>query len=131
MSCHLGQMSLFVRNYDEAIHYYCSTLGFTLISDERVGDKRWVVVSPNPSGQGAAIQLVQANNDTQKALIGGQGAGKVWLFLYTDDFATDHQRFVQAGVTFLEQPRHETYGSVAVFEDLYGNRWDLMQRKLC
>lgn len=131
MSCQLGQLSLFVGDYDQAIAYYCETLGFHLLSDDKVGDKRWVVVSPNAAGQGAALLLVQAKNPAQQQLIGGQGAGKVWLFLYTDDFETDYQRLLHAGVKFLEQPRHEVYGSVVVFEDLYGNRWDLMQRKFC
>ncbi len=131
MSFHLGQISLLVDDYDTAIRYYCDVLGFHLRSDEAVGEKRWVVVTPNPTGQGAALQLVKAQNPLQQSLVGGQGAGKVWLFLYTDDFETDYQRMLSAGVKFLEQPRHESYGSVAVFEDLYGNRWDLMQRKVC
>lgn len=131
MTCHLGQISLLVDDYDTAIRYYRDVLGFQLLRDESVGAKRWVVVTPDAQGQGAALQLVQATSAVQQRLIGGQGAGKVWLFLYTDDFETDYQRLLLAGVKFLEQPRYESYGSVVVFEDLYGNRWDLMQRKVC
>lgn len=129
MALSLGQISLFVDDYDTALAYYCEILGFYLVCDELLPSKRWVVVSPAQHG-GCQLLLVKANAE-QQALIGGQGGGKVWLFLHTDDFATDYQRMLAKGVHFLEQPRHEPYGSVVVFADRYGNRWDLIQRKDC
>ena len=128
MSRHLALLSLLVRDYDEAIAFYVGKLGFELVEDSELGaGKRWVVVSPGPGG--SRFLLAQASDAQQAALIGGQGGGRVWLFLHTDDFEGDHARMTAAGVRFLEEPRHEAYGSVAVFEDLYGNRWDLLQPK--
>src|SRR5688572_11012453 len=128
MSRHLALLSLLVRDYDEAIAFYVGKLGFELVEDSELGaGKRWVVVSPGPGG--SRFLLAKASDAQQAALIGGQGGGRVWLFLHTDDFAGDHARMTTAGVRFLEAPRHEAYGSVAVFEDLYGNRWDLLQPK--
>lgn len=128
MSRHLALLSLLVRDYDEAIAFYVGKLGFELVEDSELGaGKRWVVVSPGPGG--SRFLLAQASDAQQAALIGGQGGGRVWLFLHTDDFEGDHARMTAAGVRFLEDPRHEAYGSVAVFEDLYGNRWDLLQPK--
>jgi catechol 2,3-dioxygenase-like lactoylglutathione lyase family enzyme len=128
MSRHLALLSLLVRDYDEAIAFYVGKLGFELVEDSELGaGKRWVVVSPGPGG--SRFLLAQASDAQQAALIGGQGGGRVWLFLHTDDFEGDHARMTAAGVRFLEAPRHEAYGSVAVFEDLYGNRWDLLQPK--
>jgi catechol 2,3-dioxygenase-like lactoylglutathione lyase family enzyme len=128
MSRHLALLSLLVRDYDEAIAFYVGKLGFELVEDSELGaGKRWVVLSPGPGG--SRFLLAQASDAQQAALIGGQGGGRVWLFLHTDDFEGDHARMTAAGVRFLEDPRHEAYGSVAVFEDLYGNRWDLLQPK--
>ena len=128
MAQHLALLSLLVRDYDEALAFYVGKLGFSRVEDSDLGDgKRWVVVSPGAGG--SRLLLAKAADDTQKALIGGQGGGRVWLFLHTDTFDADHARMNAAGVTFLEAPRHEVYGSVAVFEDLYGNRWDLLQPK--
>lgn len=128
MALSLGQISVFVADYDEAITYYCQRLGFVLVSDQQFATKRWVVIAPSTTC-GAQFLLVQPTTSEQQQLIGAQGGGKVWLFLNTDDFETDYQRLLANGVKFLEQPRHESYGSVVVFEDLYGNKWDLIQRK--
>lgn len=126
MARHLALISLLVANYDEAIDFYVGTLVFELVEDTAMGPgKRWVVVSPGDGG--CRLLLAKAADDVQSAVVGGQGGGRVWLFLHTDDFAADHARMSAAGVRFLEAPRHEAYGSVAVFEDLYGNRWDLLQ----
>ena len=128
MAQHLALLSLLVRDYDEALAFYVGKLGFTLAEDSDLGGgKRWVVVSPGPGG--SRFLLAQASDDQQAALVGGQGGGRVWLFLHTDAFEADHARMTAVGVRFLEEPRHEAYGSVAVFEDLYGNRWDLLQPK--
>ena len=128
MAQHLALLSLLVTDYDEALAFYVDKLGFSLVEDSDLGvGKRWVVVSPGPGG--SKFLLAKASGEQQAALIGGQGGGRVWLFLHTDDFAGTHARMSAAGVTFLEYPRHEAYGSVAVFEDLYGNRWDLLQPK--
>ncbi|HYC05390.1 MAG TPA: VOC family protein [Azospirillaceae bacterium] len=125
----VATVSLLVRDYDEAIAYYRDRLGFELLEDTDLGGgKRWVVVAP-PGGKGAALLLARAADERQLARVGDQAGGRVFLFLRTDDFAADHARFEAAGVRFLEAPRHEAYGSVAVFEDLYGNRWDLLQLK--
>jgi catechol 2,3-dioxygenase-like lactoylglutathione lyase family enzyme len=124
---HLATIALLVADYDEALTFYVGKMGFELIEDTDMGGgKRWVVVSP---GAGGSRFLLAKAVDDQAAGIGAQGAGRVWLFLHTDDFAADHARLSAAGVRFLEDPRHEAYGSVAVFEDLYGNRWDLLQPK--
>ncbi|MCI3223538.1 VOC family protein [Streptomyces sp. NP-1717] len=123
---HIALVTLVVRDYDEALAFYTGPLGFELIEDTDRGDgSRWVVVRPR--GSGAALLLARAADDTQRASVGAQTGGRVGFFLHTDDFARDHARMAAAGVRFLEEPRHEPYGSVAVFEDLYGNRWDLLQ----
>jgi catechol 2,3-dioxygenase-like lactoylglutathione lyase family enzyme len=128
MARHLALISLLVGDHDEALGFYVGKLGFELIEDTDMGaGKRWVVVSPGPGG--SRFLLARAADDRQAARVGDQGGGRVWLFLHTDDFAGDHARMSAAGVRFLEAPRHEAYGSVAVFEDLYGNRWDLLQPK--
>jgi catechol 2,3-dioxygenase-like lactoylglutathione lyase family enzyme len=128
MAQHLALLSLLVRDYDEALAFYVGKLGFSLIEDSELGGgKRWVVVAPGPAG--TRFLLAKASGAEQVAAIGGQGGGRVWLFLHTDAFEADHARLSAAGVKFLEDPRHEVYGSVAVFEDLYGNRWDLLQPK--
>jgi catechol 2,3-dioxygenase-like lactoylglutathione lyase family enzyme len=123
---HLGAVSLLVADYDAAIAWFTGALGFTLVEDTDMGGgKRWVKVAPR-GGQTAMI-LAKASTPQQVAQIGQQGGGRVWLFLNTDDFARDHAAMSAAGVCFLEEPRHEVYGRVAVFEDLCGNRWDLIE----
>jgi catechol 2,3-dioxygenase-like lactoylglutathione lyase family enzyme len=118
--------ALLVRDYDEAIAFYVGKVGFTLVDDtDQGGGKRWVVV--RPAGGGAGLLLAKAVGEAQTSRIGDQIGGRVFLFLETDDFAADHTRMSAAGVRFLEAPRHEPYGTVAVFEDLYGNRWDLIE----
>ncbi len=124
----VGLVSLVVRDYDEAIAFYVHALGFELVEDSPLADgKRWVVVAP-PGAQGASILLARAATDAQRSRIGDQTGGRVFLFLHTDDFAAHHEQMLAAGVTFVEPPRHEAYGTVAVFEDVYGNRWDLVGR---
>lgn len=128
MSEMLGMLSLLVRDYDEAIAYYTGTLGFTLIEDTAMSEtKRWVVVAPGADG--ARLLLAKAGNDTQQAYIGNQTGGRVFLFLYTPNFDATYARYLEAGVHFIETPRQETYGKVVVFEDLYGNRWDMIERQ--
>lgn len=122
----LALIALLVRDYDEALAFYVGRLGFTCVEDTPQGaDKRWVVVQP--PGSDAAILLARAVGD-QVPRVGDQSGGRVFLFLETDDFARDHARMSAAGVRFLEPPRREPYGVVAVFEDLYGNRWDLIEK---
>jgi catechol 2,3-dioxygenase-like lactoylglutathione lyase family enzyme len=126
MSLHIGAFALVVDDYDRAIAYYTGSLGFELREDSpRENGKRWVLVAP-PGAQ-TAILLAKAANDVQSGCIGKQTGGRVGYFLHTDDFERDHALFLKRGVHFCEPPRHEAYGSVAVFEDLYGNRWDLLQ----
>lgn len=126
MANRIGLTTLLVDEYDRAIAFYTEALGFTLREDTRLNaDKRWVVVAPAGDG-GAGLLLARAADAEQRAGIGRQGAGRVFLFLETDDFARDHAAFTAAGVRFTE-PRRESYGIVAVFEDLYGNRWDLIE----
>lgn len=120
-------VALVVDNYDRAKNFYCGTLGFDCVEDTPSADgKRWLVVRPQGS-DGASILLAQAADETQEAVIGAQTGGRVAFFLRTDDFARDHAAFLAKGVRFPDTPRHEVYGTVAVFEDLYGNRWDLLQ----
>lgn len=126
MSNRLTTVALVVGDYDEAITWFTAKLGFVLLSDTPLGGgKRWVVVAPG--GGGARLLLAKADGDAQRARIGDQTGGRVGFFLETDDFARDHAAFLAAGVRFLEAPRHEHYGTVAVFEDLYGNKWDLIE----
>ncbi|WP_030896170.1 VOC family protein [Streptomyces sp. NRRL S-474] len=121
-------VTLFVDDYDEAIRFYTEALGFRLVEDApRPDGSRWVVVDPGPPGAGTGLLLARAKGEAQAARVGDQAGGRVGFFLHTDDFARDHARMAAAGVTFLEEPRHEPYGTVAVFQDLYGNRWDLLQ----
>ncbi|MDQ4039247.1 MAG: VOC family protein [Actinomycetota bacterium] len=127
MSRRLAAVCLVVRDYNEAVGYYCGVLGFDLIEDTDLGGgKRWVLVAPS-AAHGSALLLAQASGPAEHARIGDQTGGRVFLFLHTDDFAADHARYLDNGVRFVEGPRHEAYGTVAVFEDLYGNRWDLVQ----
>lgn len=123
----IGALALVVPDYDAAIAYYTGALGFRLLEDtDQGGGKRWVVVQP--PGGGVSLLLAKAANKTQAAAIGNQAGGRVFLFLETDDFDRDYAAFAAAGVTFREAPRQESYGTVAVFEDAFGNLWDLIQR---
>ena len=129
----IGYIALVVRDYDEAISWFTEKLGFDLIEDsgskDRHGeDKRWVLIAPKGS-RGTRILLARASNAEEKSRIGNQTGGRVFLFLHTDDFQRDYAAMKPKGVKFLEQPRHEPYGTVAVFEDLYGNKWDLLELK--
>ena len=127
MKQRLAHIALVVRDYDEAITWYTGVLGFELVEDRAMTPgKRWVLVAPR-GGAGASLLLARAANDEQQSRIGNQTGGRVFLFLHTDDFARDHAAFGARGVRFIEAPRHEAYGTVVVFEDLYGNRWDLIE----
>ena len=127
MTATLGMLTLVVREYDEAIAYFTGALGFALIEDTRMSaEKRWVVVGAEG---GARLLLAKAANEAQAAAIGNQTGGRVFLFLYTPDFDATYARYLQAGVRFIETPRQEAYGKVVVFEDLCGNRWDLIERQ--
>lgn len=123
----IGLVTLLVRNYDEAISYFTNRLGFTLLEDTELPDgKRWVRVAPQGTAS-PSLLLAEASTPEQAARIGDQAGGRVFLFLMTDDFWRDHNAMTARGVAFREQPREESYGTVAVFEDLYGNRWDLIE----
>ena len=126
----LAHVALVVRDYDEAIDFYVGTLGFTLVADDYqpAQDKRWVLVAPPGNvDRGATILLARAANEEQARFIGDQAGGRVFLFLRTDDFWRDYRRYQDAGVTFVRDPLEADYGTVAVFLDLYGNRWDLIE----
>ncbi len=124
----LGLVALVVREYDEALDFYLKTLGFALVEDTYMPeqDKRWVVVEP-PSSAGARLLLARAVGPEQSSRIGNQTGGRVFLFLYTDDFWRDYHAYRAKGVVFVRDPKEESYGMVAVFKDLYGNLWDLLQ----
>jgi lactoylglutathione lyase len=125
----LGYVALVVRNYDEALEFFTRTLGFRVIEDTPLGDgKRWVLVGP-PGSQGTSLLLAQASTPEQVSRIGNQTGGRVFLFLHTDDFWHDYRELKSRNVKFREEPREEAYGTVAVFEDLYGNKWDLLELK--
>jgi catechol 2,3-dioxygenase-like lactoylglutathione lyase family enzyme len=122
----LALTALLVAEYDPAILFFTRAMGWDLVEDvEQGGGKRWVVVAP---AGGSGLLLARAVDEGQRAMIGKQGGGRVFLFLETDDFDRDHARMSAAGVRFLEAPRREVYGTVAVFEDISGNRWDLIER---
>ncbi|MDV9175415.1 VOC family protein [Streptomyces sp. W16] len=125
----IALVTLVVDDYDEAIRFYTEALGFRLVEDTpRPDGSCWVVVTPpGADDSGTGLLLARAKGEDQGVRVGDQTGGRVGFFLHTDDFARDHARMLAAGVTFLEEPRHEPYGSVAVFQDLYGNRWDLLQ----
>ena len=125
MSQSLALVALIVPDYDEAIAFFTRTLRFTLVTDEDQGRKRWVTL--RPPGGGSDLLIARADSDAQRAAIGQQGGGRVWLFLHTDDFARDHAALTAAGIAFEEPPRHEPYGTVAVWRDPWGNRWDLIE----
>ncbi len=125
----IAQISLLVKDYDEAIAFYTKKLGFELLEDTLLnGTKRWVVVRPKDS-DGAALLLAKADSDRQLETIGNQTGGRVFLFLHSNAFEKDYQHMLDHGVEFLENPREETYGTVVVFKDLYGNLWDLIGAK--
>lgn len=126
---HLAHIALIVRDFDEAIAWFTEKLGFTLAEDtyQPEQDKRWVAVAPPGAGDNAAtILLARATTPEQEAAIGNQAGGRVLLFLRTDDFWRDYRAFTAKGVRFIRPPAEQPYGTVAVFEDLYGNRWDLI-----
>ena len=124
----LLHVALVVRDYDEAIAFFCDKLHFTLVEDtyQPEQDKRWVVVAP-PGSQGTNLLLARATTPEQTAAIGNQTGGRVFLFLATDDFDRDYAAMLAAGIRFVREPKQAPYGKVAVFEDLYGNMWDLIQ----
>jgi catechol 2,3-dioxygenase-like lactoylglutathione lyase family enzyme len=125
----IGLVSYMVRDYDEAIAFFTQSLNFELVQDMPMGPgKRWVVVRPK-NGVGAGLVLAQAKNGAEISCIGAQTGGRVFLFLETDDFARDYAHFTKNGVKFNEEPRFEPYGTVAVFADLYGNLWDLIEHR--
>jgi catechol 2,3-dioxygenase-like lactoylglutathione lyase family enzyme len=124
----IGLTALVVRDYDEALRFYVGILGFGLMEDTYLPeqDKRWVVVAPRGSRE-SALLLARAANPEQSSRIGNQAGGRIFLFLYTDDFWRDYHAYGSRGVHFVREPKEERYGTVAVFEDIYGNRWDLLQ----
>ncbi len=122
----IARVTIVVRDYDEALAYYTEVLGFELIEDTTLSaTKRWIVVAPR-GGAGAALLLARAATAEQERCVGNQTGGRVFLFLHSDDFRRDYAAMKARGVSFIEEPRQESYGTVAVFEDLYGNRWDLV-----
>lgn len=124
---HIGSMALVVKNYDDAIAFYTQKLSFNLVEDTDLGNsKRWVLVSP-PNSNGTNLLLAKASTPEQLEAIGNQTGGRVFLFLHTNDFWRDYKTMQKNGIRFNEQPREEAYGTVVVFEDLYGNKWDLLQ----
>lgn len=125
----IGYVSLLVRDYDEAIKFFTEKLSFELMEDTDLGNgKRWVLVAP-PGSSECCLLLAKASSPDQKDLIGNQTGGRVFLFLHTDNFWRDYEKMISSGIIFKEEPRIESYGTVAVFEDLYGNKWDLLQLK--
>jgi catechol 2,3-dioxygenase-like lactoylglutathione lyase family enzyme len=123
----LALVTVLVRDYAEAISFSVGTLGFRLVEDTHLdAGKRWVVVAPPGAGR-TGLLLARAATEAQRGRVGDQAGGRVFLFLHTDDFARDHARMTAAGIRFAEPPRREPYGMVAVFLDLYGNRWDLVE----
>ncbi|MFN4256066.1 MAG: VOC family protein [Saprospiraceae bacterium] len=129
MPQHIAHLTLVVDDYDEAIQFYTQKLGFALLEDTPLSEtKRWVRVAPNGSA-GCCLLLAKAANDAQKSRVGDQTGGRVFLFLYTDDFWRDYHAMLANGIRFVRPPAEEAYGTVAVFEDLYGNLWDLLEPK--
>jgi catechol 2,3-dioxygenase-like lactoylglutathione lyase family enzyme len=129
----LGYVALVVRDYDEALAFFTHALGFVVIEDsvakDRSGnEKRWVLVGPRDS-RGTSLLLARASTPEEESRVGNQTGGRVFLFLHTDDFWRDYGEMLRKGVKFVKEPRQETYGTVAVFEDLYGNKWDLLELK--
>jgi len=125
----IGYVSLLVHDYDEAIKFFTEKLNFQLVEDTDLGDgKRWVLVAPSGSIE-SCLLLAKASSSNQKDFVGNQTGGRVFLFLHTDNFWRDYEKMISSGIIFKEKPRTESYGTVAVFEDLYGNKWDLLQLK--
>ena len=125
----LGMITVVVDNYDTAIDYYTTALGFTLVEDTKMSEtKRWVVVAPDPNN-GAALVLAEATTPEQTAAIGNQSGGRVMFFLYTDNFDRDYALMAKHNVAFTEEPRLEDFGKVVVFADKYGNKWDFIERR--
>ena len=126
---HLGMITIVVDNYDDAIEYYTTALGFDLIEDTKMSEtKRWVVIAPDRNA-GAQLLIAEATSDDQRAAIGNQTGGRVGFFLYTDNFDRDYARMQEHNVAFTEEPRHEEFGKVIVFADKYGNKWDFIERR--
>ncbi len=129
MNQRIAHIALVVEDYDEAVAFYTQKLGFDLLEDTTLSDtKRWVLVAPKNTN-GSALLLAKAANEAQKARVGNQAGGRVFLFLETDDFWRDFNSYTQSGIRFVREPVIESYGTVAVFEDLYGNLWDLIEHK--
>ena len=129
MNQHIAHISLLVADYDEAIKFYTQKLNFTLIEDTPISeDKRWVLVAPSGSRE-CCLLLAKASSDEQKKYIGNQTGGRVFLFLYSDNFERDYQNLIQKKIQIVRAPKHESYGTVAVFADLYGNLWDKKKKK--
>ena len=129
MKQQIGHITLVVDDYDEAIKFYTEKLNFKLKEDTALSEtKRWVIVTP-PGSDGCGLLLAKAANDEQKQRIGNQTGGRVFLFLFTSDFWTDYKQMVQNGIIFTRNPSEEEYGTVAVFQDLYGNLWDFIESK--
>lgn len=129
MKQYIAQFALVVKDYDEAIDFYTEKLNFELIEDTKQSEeKRWVVVKPKGATE-TAILLAKAASQEQESRVGNQTGGRVFLFLYTDDFWRDYQQMQEKGIKFIREPKEEVYGTVAVFEDLYGNLWDLLEPK--
>lgn len=127
MNQHIAHIALVVNDYDEAIKFYTEKLNFILIEDTKLSDtKRWVLISP-PGNSSCQLLLAKAAADEQRTRIGNQTGGRVFLFLYTDDFRRDYNNMLAAGIEFVREPSSETYGTVTVFKDLYGNLWDLIE----
>lgn len=127
MKQHIAHIALVVDNYDDAIAFYTQKLHFTLIEDTVLSEtKRWVLIAP-PGSTGCCLLLAKAANDTQKSRVGNQTGGRVFLFLHTDNFQRDYQNLLHHNIKIVRQPITEAYGTVAVFEDLYGNLWDLIE----
>src|SRR3954469_14253490 len=126
----IAHIAIVVRDYDEAIHFYTEILSFNLVGDTKLSDtKRWVIVAPKGS-DGCNLLLAKAASEEQISRIGNQTGGRVFLFLYTDDFWKDYRNLQAKGVVFVREPLNESYGTVSVFKDLYGNLWDLIQPKV-
>lgn len=129
MNQHIAHIAIVVKDYDEAINFYCNQLGFELKEDtEMSATKRWVMVKPKGEGS-CSLLLAKAVDEEQESRIGNQTGGRVFLFLYTDDFWRDYNNYTSKGIAFVREPKEEVYGTVAVFKDLYGNLWDLIEPK--
>lgn len=129
MNQYLAHIALVVKEYDEAIDFYCNKLGFELKEDTVMSEtKRWVIVQPKGEGN-CSLLLAKAVGDEQQSRIGNQTGGRVFLFLYTDDFWIDYNNYTSKGIEFVREPKEEAYGTVAVFKDLYGTLWDLIEPK--